>query len=749
MNFAEISRSAPRRRAGRRLMAAVCGVLCGTAGAADWPAWRGPEHNGICRETGLVDSWNPDDGTNVLWESPIGGRAAPIVLNGRLYLDCRTSHDVSTASHELIHAQEQVVCRDVATGDVIWTDRFNVFQTDIPAPRVGWSSMAGDPETGNVYVHSVSGLFRCYDAEGNIEWEKSLFEQYGKISGYGGRTQTPIIDEDRIIVGFFALNWGETAKPPPLMTYYAFDKRTGDQLWTAPVGGPPEDTNYSNPVIMGINGQRLLIGGGADGGIHAINARTGESAWSFHMSRRGLNASPTVNGHRVYISHGEDNIDNTNFGRIQCIDGRGSGNITETGSIWRVDGIKAGYTGLLVKDGILYVVADTGRLHAFDSESGEELWDHSLGTVGKGSPVWADGRLYVMEVNGNIHILRPSREKCESLSRVILNATDGSGTDEIYATPAISDGRIFFVTRDRTFCIGNENAGKPQNIEIPALEEGDGGSDLAGIRIVPFETRVFDDGEVTYKVQGYNHLGQHLGEVDAEFSLGDDWSDVTMDGNTVRVAATAPEQAGLVTATVGDLSATARLRVFPALPWKWDFEDYRSKQVPPTWINAFLKLQPAEIGGTVALKRSPGKGRPSTYFWLGPPEMEEYTIQTDVLMKEQRRKLANIGITAHRYNFILKGNSGRLAFQSWAPHLRMAKEIRFRSDPDVWYTLKMTVQVRDDGAHVMGKAWKREDTEPEEWTLETVDPHPNTEGSPGLYVYNLADSYFDNVQVSE
>ena len=114
--------------------------------------------------------------------------------------------------------------------------------------------MTGDPETGNVYMHSVSGLFRCYDTDGKVLWEKSLFEEYGKISGYGGRTQSPIIDEERVIVGFFGLNWGDTAKPPPRMTYYAFNKKTGELLWTTPVGGPPKDTNYSHPVITVIDG---------------------------------------------------------------------------------------------------------------------------------------------------------------------------------------------------------------------------------------------------------------------------------------------------------------------------------------------------------------------------------------------------------------------------------------------------------------------------------------------------------------
>ena len=150
--------------------------------------------------------------------------------------------------------------------------------------------MAGDTETGYVYMHSVSGIFRCYDADGKVVWEKSLFEEYGKISGYGGRTQAPVVDEDRVIVGFFGLNWGRTKAPPPKMTYYCFDKKTGELQWTSAVGGQPFDTNYSVATIAVVDGQRLLIGGGADGGVHAINARTGEPVWSFRMSKRGLNA---------------------------------------------------------------------------------------------------------------------------------------------------------------------------------------------------------------------------------------------------------------------------------------------------------------------------------------------------------------------------------------------------------------------------------------------------------------------------
>ena len=723
------------------------------ASAGDWAHWRGPEHNGISRETNLVADWNLD-GKNILWKSDIGGRAAPIILDGRVYLNCRTHHDV-TDPEDKINAREQVVCWDAKTGELLWKDEFNVFQTDIPSPRVGWASMAGDTETGNVFVHSVSGLFRCYSPEGKILWETSLAEDYGKISGYGGRTQTPIVDEDRVIVSFMHLNWGKTASPPPKQTFYAFDKKTGKLLWTAAPGGAPLDTNYSVPIVTVIEGTRMLIAGNADGGCYAMNARTGETLWGFQMSKRGLNASPVADGKYVYISHGEDNIDTVDFGRVQCIDGSLRGDITKTGSVWRVDGVKAGYASLLVKDGILYVVADTGQMYAYDSKDGKELWTYNLGTVGKGSPVWADGKLYVMEVNGNIHILKTSREKCEELSHVQLLARVDKGMDEIYASPAIADGRIYFVTRDRTICIGDKSR-EPASDPVPPLAEEKPMQDkIASIHLVPYEVTATPGEKIDYEILAYDANCRFIKKVDAKLTPGPGMEAVKVDGMSLTTPTDlkAPA-AGTVSVKVGDATSDARIRVFPPLPWKFDVEGLKGKQVPPAWVNAFLKLQPNEVDGTTAFKSSPGKGRPSASIWLGPSDMTElapngYTVQADVFFKEQKRKLSSLGVTVNRYDLILKGNSSKLAVQSWAPHKRMAQEVKYRVDPDTWYTMKLKVDIKDGQAVVKGKVWPRDKPEPEEWTIEVKDPHANTKGSPGLYLYRLADGYIDNIIVSE
>jgi hypothetical protein len=147
-----------------------------------------------------------------------------------------------------------------------------------------------------------------------------------------------------------------------------------------------------------------------------------------------------------------------------------------------------------------------------------------------------------------------------------------------------------------------------------------------------------------------------------------------------------------VTAEYGGLTARARVRVFPGLPWHWTFDDYADNQTPATWIFG-RKLGAADVDGDRALVNTPGPGKPSIGVWFGPPDMSGYTVQADVLMREERRRLASVGLTAQRYNLILKGNNARLSIQSWPAHLRMAREISFRSDPDTWYTMKMRVEI--------------------------------------------------------
>jgi hypothetical protein len=357
----------------------------GAVHAADWASWRGPTQDGVSYEKGL-----PASAEEVLWRAPFGGRSTPVIVGGRVF-------GINLAG-EGVMEQDRVFALDLHTGKLLWEHRFNVFHTDVPNTRVGWASLVADPETGYVYAHGVEGMFLCLDRDGRLIWSRSLTELYGRISGYGGRTHTPILDEDRVVISFVNSSFG--AHAVGAHRYLAMDKRTGEVVWWGAPGGKPEDTTYSTPVVAVINGQRLLIAGNADGAIYAMNARTGNKVWGFNLSQRGMNSSVVVDGYRVYAAHGDENFDSTAMGRVVCIDGRGSGDITKTHEIWRRDGLEVGYSSPLLHGGRLYVVENSGVLRCLDATSGKDIWRQSVGRIGKGSPVWGDGKIYVTTADG-------------------------------------------------------------------------------------------------------------------------------------------------------------------------------------------------------------------------------------------------------------------------------------------------------------------------------------------------------------
>ena len=260
----------------------------------DWPNWRGPRQDRISLETGLADDWNPrgGEGSNVVWKrSDLGGISSPIVLNGKLYTIVRNNPGTAEEG-------EKVVCVDAATGENIWESAFNVYLSDVPDTRVGWSSCVGDPETGNIYALGVCGHFQCLDGEtGKTLWSHSLHEQYGLLSTYGGRTNVPVLFEDLVIISAVVIGWGDMAKPAH--RFLAFDKKTGQLIWFTGTRLLPYDTTYSTPTVAVIGGQASLVFGSGDGAVWGLQPRTGKGIWKYQFSRRGLNVSPLVSGDRV------------------------------------------------------------------------------------------------------------------------------------------------------------------------------------------------------------------------------------------------------------------------------------------------------------------------------------------------------------------------------------------------------------------------------------------------------------------
>src|ERR1035438_8573485 len=162
-----------------------------TSFAGDWPDWRGPNRDGTSNEKGLPDKWSLQ-GDNLAWKALYGGRSTPVILGDRLYLE-NTSGARETE-------QERLMCFNVDTGRLLWEYKFNVFQSDVPAHRVGWASPVADPETGNVYSFGVNDLLTALTRDGKKIWERSITEEFSPFTTHGGRTVSPMIDGNLVIV---------------------------------------------------------------------------------------------------------------------------------------------------------------------------------------------------------------------------------------------------------------------------------------------------------------------------------------------------------------------------------------------------------------------------------------------------------------------------------------------------------------------------------------------------------------------
>src|SRR5216117_696656 len=230
-----------------------CGLLTSAQQArrvplGDWPEMRGPNRNGTSQETGLIEKWALN-GQNFLWRAPYGGRSAPIVMGNRV---C-----VQNPSGRGTELQERVMCLDADTGKVIWEYKFNIFQSDVPPHRVGWASPAADPETGNIYALSGGAEAIALGKDGKLLWSRSFGEEFAAFTTHGGRTMSPVVDGDLVIVGAPVSNWGAQANRSHRLI--AMDKRTGDIVWVSTPGGRPYDTAYAIPLITSVNGMRLLV----------------------------------------------------------------------------------------------------------------------------------------------------------------------------------------------------------------------------------------------------------------------------------------------------------------------------------------------------------------------------------------------------------------------------------------------------------------------------------------------------------
>jgi len=766
------------------LGAMACGALIGPGAWAGgtpvrgWLSWRGPEQTGVSRETGLPEKVSAQE---ALWVADYPGQSAPVLAGGRLYAMGYVGQGPDL--------QEGVTCFDAESGRKLWEALYNDYLSDTIYLRYATGSPAIDPETGGVYLQGTQGILAGFASDGRRLWEHSLMEEYGRLTFPNGRTATPAVDGDLVITRGITANWG--ANGPAADRFYAFDKKTGELVWTSSPGGQPKDNSYSQPQFGWYQGKRVFYTALGDGSVVCVNARTGEPLWRTAVFRAGINAAVIVHdNNKVIAVYGTPYDPGTMIAlklpeALPAHDPAAGPVVFERKALelWAcplIEKIFSSASSPILAGDTIYQVTEGGYLVAVDANTGAVKWKLKLGIEERNScPLFADGRLYVPMLDdpeskgtgetetgtaGAFYIIQPGETEGRVLCHAVL---DG----RCFGTPVAYNGRVYLQTTRHLYCWGKrgDNPGCPAPAAEPAWPAPGPATQL---QVVPSEVLLHPGERAGFRVRSLDANGFTVrdsipaGEVKwASYIPATAKVKAALKGafNDQGELVAAPDplpSAGAFEADLGPLKGYLRGRVMPKPPYKEDFESFTLSQTnaegtafaypPLPWIGARFKFDVREHDGNKVLaKTTDNRFFQRATVFIGRPDLSGYTIQADVMSEGNRRKMSEVGIINQHYMVVLKGNEQKLEVNSNQERLRQSRD--FKWSPNVWYRLKARVDRNADGsALVRAKAWKREETEPDGWTLEVPHRTGHAAGSPGLYGFSPLDMrvYIDNVEVT-
>ncbi|HEY6167940.1 MAG TPA: PQQ-binding-like beta-propeller repeat protein, partial [Verrucomicrobiae bacterium] len=639
-----------------------------------WLAWRGPNQNGTSNEKGLPDKI---DVNKPLWRADYPGQSTSVIANGKVY--------IMGYLGEGADLQEGVACFDAETGKKLWEQRYSDFLSDTIYLRYATSSPAVDPETGNVYMQGTQGILAAFTGDGKLLWKHSMMERYGRLTFPNSRTASPLIDSDLVITRGITANWG--AQGPAGDRFYAFDKMTGELVWSSSTGAQPKDNSYSHPYLTWLNGKRVFMAATGDGGVVCVNARTGEPIWRVAFFRAGINATVLVHNNDKVIA-----IFGTPYepGKTVCfkIPNAAPTNAASapvnvdlsTVLQWEAEVSTSTSSPILVGDR-MYVCAEKGDLCSLDVNTGKILWKKKLGIEQRNaSPLFADGKIYIGILDdpkaksdgseagtaGGFYVIKPTDSEGQELTHVAL---DG----RVFGTPTAYNGKVYIQTTRHLYCFGKAGNNPGLAPEKPA-EKWPAPGAAAQLQIIPAEV-LLKPGQVrSFRVRQLDANGLTVSDVKDQKAI--KWASyipptakvkATMKGafNADGQLVAAPDlipSAGAFEATLGNAKGYIRGRVLPYLPLKEDFEkfaiDVKHETEPDTmfaypplsWIGARFKFEVRDKDGTKALTKTiDNKFFQRATVFIGEADSSNYTIEADVMSDGNKRKMSDVGIINQHY----------------------------------------------------------------------------------------------------
>jgi outer membrane protein assembly factor BamB len=402
----------------RILLALLAGALCLATAAAQQPAptewfqWRGANRDGISTETGLLQDW-PKGGPREVWRSAgLGnGYSSFSTSGGRLYtLGARSSN-------------EYVIAIDRASGKKAWeTLNGRRYRNDRGDGPRSTPTVDGD----RLYVLGGSGDLTSLDAAtGKKIWSVNLVQKFGGVNPYWGYSESPLIVGDRILVNA----GGRRA------SIVAVSKADGSTLWQQHNDG----AGYSSPMLMRTGSLNQVIFF-TESHTLAVDPRDGRLLWTYAKASNGTAniATPIVRGTRVFVS--------SDYGTgAALLDVRAAGNLATANEVYFTRDMRNHHASSVLVGDHVYGFSSS-ILTALKFDTGTMAWrDRS---VGKGSLIFADNRLYLYSEDGVVGLAEASPTAYREHGRFTVSQQSGLPT---WSHPIVANGLLVIRDQDNVY----------------------------------------------------------------------------------------------------------------------------------------------------------------------------------------------------------------------------------------------------------------------------------------------------------
>jgi len=377
----------------------------------DWPQWRGTNRDGRSPEVGLLKTW-PAGGPPLAWRAQGAGDgySSFAVSQGRLFtLGARAD-------------TEYVIAFDVASGKRLWeTPHGRRFSNDRGDGPRATPTVEGD----RVYAFGASGDLSVLDAAtGKVHWTANVLSKFKGSNIQWGLSESPLVLDDRILV-----NAGGTV--------VALRKTDGSAIWNARTG---DDAGYSSSVTQKIGNitQAIFF---TSSRVVGVDVNSGRQLWNYTRVANGVAniATPVVRGNRVFVS--SDYGTGSALLELSPADAKQAVSVRE---VYFTRAMKNHHaTSVLVGDHLYGF--DSMILTALTFDTGQVAWQHR--SVGKGSLIFADERLYLVGEDGTIGLAEASPARYVEHGRFAIRP----GRWPIWSHPVVSGGKLFLRDQDTLY----------------------------------------------------------------------------------------------------------------------------------------------------------------------------------------------------------------------------------------------------------------------------------------------------------